>query len=148
MRYSDKMIAELLKRQGIEPDFVITKPRRRDNAESRAQQAIISWFDTVSRREFGLEPFLLYSVPNGAKRSPITGAILKREGARSGAPDLLLDVARGGWHGLRLEMKAEDGECSPAQRAFHSALIEQGYKVRIAYSVRSAIDVISGYLKT
>lgn len=145
MNYTERQLAIIRNRLG-ENVPVPSAPRKRDNEESRAQQAFVEWFDAVARKKFGVDPRLLYAVPNAARRSAALGAILKREGLRAGAPDLLLDVARGKWHGARIEMKKDDGVVSDEQRAFHRLLIEQGYAVRVCYSVRSAIEFVAEYL--
>lgn len=147
-RMTDHDLA-LYRRRNGEPNFPLPpKPRKkRDNEESRMQQALIDWFDIVAMRDYKVWSHLLYAVPNAARRSEATGAILKREGLRTGAPDLVLDVPRGPYHGARIEMKTENGVVSDSQRAFHRAMVEQGYAVRVCYSCKSAMDFITGYLK-
>lgn len=48
----------------------------------------------------------LFAVPNGGARSKAEAAIFVGQGVKSGIPDLVLDLARGGFHGWRCEMKA------------------------------------------
>ncbi len=119
--------------------------KKRDNPEHRAQRALIDWWHHACKG-LGIPERLLYACPNGGWRDPVGAKFLKAEGQRNGAPDLILDVARGAWHGLRIEMKTPAGVTSDDQRAFHADLVAQGYAVRVCYSVSSAMDVITKYL--
>lgn len=123
------------------------KPRRSQrNEESRIQQDVIAWW-ALAYRGLGVAcEELLYAIPNGHRRDPVTGAILKREGLRSGASDLALAVARGPYHGLYLELKTETGRPSPAQCEFLDAVIAEGYRGRFAYGFDAAKAEIEGYL--
>ena len=66
--------------------------------ESGHQEAIIEWCAWNMQQYPELE--LLYHVPNGGKRDKATAAVLKRQGVKAGVPDLVLPVARCGYHGL------------------------------------------------
>lgn len=72
---------------------------------------------------------------------------LKREGVKSGVPDLCLPVARGGLHGLYVEMKRQGGKISENQTEWIKNLRDQGYRVTIAYTCEEAIDAIVQYLR-
>jgi hypothetical protein len=75
-----------------------------------------------------------------------------------GYPDLLLDVARGGWYGLRIEMKRPShwpsrratplaaGQPRKAQREWRTRLAEHGYIVATCWRWESARDVLVWYL--
>lgn len=138
----------LYRRAHGEPSFPLpAKPRKRhDNVESRMQCALIDWW-RHAHGQFGIHEILLFAVGNGGARSAITGAIMKREGVRRGTSDLLLLVARGGYHGLAIEMKQPDGVLQPEQCVFLKAVADQGYVGRVCYSVESAMNEITGYLK-
>lgn len=75
--------------------------------ESGHQEAIIEWCAWNMQQYPELE--LLYHVPNGGKRDKATAAVLKRQGVKAGVPDLVLPVARCGYHGLYIELKAPGG---------------------------------------
>lgn len=114
--------------------------------EHARQCAVIRWWD-FAHKQFGIhDARLLYAVPNGGARNVITGGRLKREGVRSGIPDLQLDVARGEYHGLRIEMKTARGKVSASQDSFLGALIAQGYATAVCRSADSAIRTIQEYL--
>jgi hypothetical protein len=59
---------------------------------------------------------LLYAVPSGGDRHPIVAAKMRAEGVRAGVPDYCLPVARGGYHGLYIELKTATGYASREQR--------------------------------
>jgi hypothetical protein len=91
---------------------------------------------------------MLYAIPNGGKRSKITGAILKREGQKAGVPDLCLPVPRGEYHGLYIEMKRQKkSSISPEQVQWIAALRGQGYRAEICLGAAAAWEVIQEYVR-
>lgn len=91
----------------------------------------------------------LWHVPNGGHRHKATAAKLKAEGVKAGIPDLVLDQARGGWHGLRIEMKAKpphNAAVSPSQKDQLSRSEARGYCCRVALGWEQARDVLLEYL--
>ncbi len=69
-------------------------------------------------------PFLLwFAVPNGEKRSPITGARLKRMGVRAGVADILIFY---GERFMAIELKAGKGTLQDTQRDFRNAWLSSG----------------------
>lgn len=124
-----------------------TKHKAEGLSELQEQIRVIAWWDKFAH-EYGLPKFALHSIPNGsALNSPITGANLKRSGMRDGVEDLFLSVARNGFHGLYIEMKAEGrGVISDDQKelaAFHFA---QGYQSHVCWNNAEAIEVLQDYL--
>jgi len=92
------------------------------------------------------EVALLYAIPNGGHRHISVAAKLKAEGVKRGVPDLCLPVARGGYFGLYLEMKAEGGRVRPEQTGWLIALHEQGYLTHVSFSDDDAMANIKEYL--
>lgn len=90
---------------------------------------------------------LMFAVPNAAKRSYGVAAYMKAEGLKSGVPDIFLPVARGGYHGLFLEMKYGRGKPSDNQTAWIAALQEQGYRAVVVYGFEHAQETIISYLE-
>lgn len=90
---------------------------------------------------------MLYAVPNGGYRSARTAVALKREGMKSGVPDLVLPVARRHWHSLYLELKAGSGSLSENQKRWMEMLSEQGNLVAVAYSFEEAKGILIDYLE-
>lgn len=145
-RFTDHDLA-LFRRKNGEPNLPIPpKPRKKpNNEESRHQQSLINWWH-VSHAEFGVPECCLFAVGNGGHRSPITGAIMKREGVRRGTSDLILMVKRGQYGALAIEMKAANGVCSLEQRQFLKAMMDQGYCAQVCYSRDEAVSTITAYL--
>ncbi len=125
----------------------IRRPRK--NEESVMQRALIKWWG-VNCCLFGVPECLLFSIPNGGNGSAKRGSIMKAEGQRKGAPDLMLSVPRlVGEHwenGLFLELKTPSGHVSPEQEAFHDHLSNRGYKVVVCRSLEECINEITTYL--
>jgi VRR-NUC domain len=76
------------------------------------------------------------AIPNGGLRSKIEAAILRGQGVRAGAPDLLI-VADG--RAYFLEVKTEGGRLSPVQLECHEELRRAGAEVGIAYGLDHAL---------
>lgn len=142
---TDRQLAQILRKQGFDVE-IPPKKAPRNNEESRAQQALISWW-SVAHHGFGVSEDALFAVGNGGARSPVTGAIMKREGVKRGTSDLLLLVMRGGHGALCIEMKAEKGRLSPEQSTFLQNAIYRGYATAVCRSTKEAIDAITEYLK-
>ena len=90
---------------------------------------------------------MLYHIPNGGSRNKAEAADLKRQGVRSGVPDLCLASPRRVWHGLYIEMKRKGGKVSDNQNEWITNLRQQGYRVEVAYNCEQAIDILVEYLK-
>lgn len=88
----------------------------------------------------------LVAVPNGGLRHIRVAQKLKAEGVAPGYPDLLLDVARGGHHGLRIEMKSQTGRLSPEQIVWLNRLNARGYKAVMCKGWLEAKQVLEDYL--
>ena len=159
-RYTSRDLALLSSDLGAKLPAPVSKKRSRE--ESIMQCSLLKWWH-LQCRVFGVSELLLFSIPNGGGRSgPVVGSILKSEGLRKGAPDLMLAVPRviyfsaknasdpGDWkthfHGLFLELKRRDGRLSPEQEVFHSLLRDQGYKVVVCWSLQECINEITTYL--
>lgn len=113
--------------------------------EDTEQELVIRW--SVGAADQWPELALLHHIPNGGKRGKRTAAQLKRMGVKPGVPDLCLPVARGGWHGLYVEMKRRDGgRVSSEQRVWLAHLAAQGYRAVVAEGHEQAIDLIRDYL--
>lgn len=115
-------------------------------SEHQIQHALIEWFK-IKHKSYGLPEFALFSVPMGGARNAVTGAMLKREGARKGVTDLILLAPSDGFHGLLIEMKATKGVISKDQQAFIDYANASGYLAIICYDWQVAADSIDKYLK-
>lgn len=143
-------LAEYVTKHGTSDGFVPAKRRKRDNRESRLQKACVAWWRSAAAG-LGYDHRLLYAVPNGAMYGVgvakyIRAKNLLAEGLRVGWPDLGLDVARGGYHGLRIEMKLPETEPTPEQCVIHSLLIAQGYRVCVTRTLDQFTAAVTNYL--
>jgi hypothetical protein len=119
------------------------KPRvEREHGE---QVALVTW----ARYESGRMPelALLFAIPNAGKRSRGAGGKLRAEGMKAGVPDLCLPVARGGYHGLFIELKAKGGRPTDEQKAWLRALTCQGYYACICVGWEAAKKRVEEYLR-
>lgn len=71
----------------------------------------------------------------------------KVEGTKKGVADYFLPAARGGYHGLYVELKAIGGKLTKEQRAFLLAMMQQGYAAECCEGADAAWDVIRRYLE-
>lgn len=91
---------------------------------------------------------LMFAVPNGGLRNATVAAKLKAEGVKPGVPDIFLPVARGGYHGLFIEMKRiRGGKLSTEQALWITELLEQRYAVYKCEGWVKAKECIEQYLK-
>lgn len=114
--------------------------------EEEEQTILISWCRLQEGQWPELE--LIYHVPNEGKRSKRTAAAEKAMGLRAGVADLCLPVARQGWHGMYLEMKALDGKVTKEQKRFLAAVKDQGYFGCVCYGAEAATGVIRAYMES
>lgn len=92
---------------------------------------------------------MLAAVPNGGDRHSVVAAKMRAEGVRKGYPDYLLDVARQGFHGLRIELKRQrfsPSDVKPEQREWIDRLRKAGYRAEVCGGWEEAWAVICDYL--
>lgn len=118
--------------------------RRLTMTEAQEQSAVFRWAG-LAMNEWP-ELFYLHHCPNGGSRHPIEAVNLKRQGVKAGVPDIMLPCARGGYHGLFLEMKAQHGHLSPEQSVWLEHLRAEGYRAECAFGAEQAINIIQQYL--
>jgi hypothetical protein len=131
-----------------------------NNEESKIQCAAVDQIEHLFRihwsewvmnlkdskgREYKSSP--LFAVPNGSNRNIITAVNLKREGTKSGVWDLLLDIPRGEWHGLRIESKRPKGRLSHNQKQWGNHYDKAGYKKVVCYSSVEIVNAVTEYME-
>lgn len=124
----------------------IPKDKRLLPSEGEEQARLFSWaqMHSVEYPELAL----LFHIPNGGKRGKAEAARFKAEGVKAGVPDLFLPVARGGYHGLFIELKRLDGgTVSQAQRAWVKRLTDENYCAFVARGWEEAARTIRTYLQ-
>jgi hypothetical protein len=91
----------------------------------------------------------LTAVPHGGERNVVVASKLRAEGVKAGYPDYLLDVARQGFHGLRIELKrvgAPPSAIKSEQHEWHRRLREAGYRCEVCRGWEEAWRVVCDYL--
>lgn len=81
-------------------------------------------------------------VPNGGERNRITGAILKGQGLRAGAPDLFFFFSS---RAYALELKTRKGRVSDVQKSAHHELSLAGIPVIVAHGLDAALAALTGW---
>lgn len=116
--------------------------------EQDAGALLVKWVDLLPVMANGLRPGeFFYHVANGGARSKVEAGILKGQGVRAGWPDYGLDLPAGPYHGLRLELKAADGDKPPTHQLEILARLESvGFKCVIAWGFEEARGYVEQYL--
>ena len=119
-----------------------------NSIEHNIQRSVVTWFRLQYR---GLAP-LFFAVPNGQRRSRYERMEKKAEGMVAGVADMLLLVARQGYHGLCIEFKHDKTATScrtyqtPEQKAWQEAVEAQGYRYEVVRSFDEFKTLIDEYL--
>lgn len=95
-----------------------------------------------------------HAIPNGgsrgddAKSRAIRGGQMKAEGVRKGVADTFLPVARGGWHGLYIEIKkpGKRSSTSEEQDEFGAYCHQNNYGFVVCDTWQTARDMLISYL--
>ena len=124
-------------------------------SEDAIQIAVIQWADLRQYKKRPLSYYIHHS-PNGGERVKrqnnkgewycSEGIRLKGMGTQKGYPDLLMDIAKGGFYGLRIELKTSNGELSPEQKERINVLNEEGFCAVASFGVEETIGIIQDYL--
>ena len=89
----------------------------------------------------------VFAVPNGGYRNGKVAMQMLQEGVKAGVPDLILSIARGGYHGYYQEQKrTKDSTVTPKQKAWHRYLKAQGYKVDVCKGCEAGWQGFLDYL--
>ncbi len=107
------------------------------SSESAEQIAVVEYCDLLH--------IPVVHIPNEGKRSVSYAAILKSMGLRSGFPDLFVPRARGGYHGLFIEMKYGKNKTTKEQKEWLERLSAEGYACAVCYGAAEAIKTIESY---
>ena len=113
--------------------------------ESVEQQCLFRW--AAYNRGKMPELNLMFHIPNGGKRGKCEAGRFRAEGVKAGVPDICLPVARGGKHGLFIEMKRRrGGRVSGEQEAWMEALGKEGYAAVVCRGWEEAAKALTRYL--
>lgn len=113
-------------------------------SEHDEQCNLVCWF----RLQYPHLTRNFFAIPNGGHRNIVVAKKLKNEGVSRGVADLFLMAAKGGWHGLFIEMKPiKGGQQTENQKEFEKKCKEAGYKYFLARGCKAAQDCIREYLQ-
>lgn len=117
-------------------------------SEFHEQCALFEWArnPAVQRKYPGID--LLEASLNGVHLHKAQAGKAKAAGLLAGALDLNLPVARGPYHGLRIEMKYGKNKMSDEQVWYATRLVEEGWRVATCWNWEAAKHVIVEYLTT
>lgn len=126
--------------------------KKRSSAEETAQAAVIAWAKWVPIPAApDIEPGArvsdyLYAIPNGGQRHAVVAAKMKATGAKAGVWDLHLPIARHGFHGLWVEMKAGKNNLTDLQESWGARMRLAGHKTVVCWTSYEAEKAIADYL--
>ena len=116
-------------------------PRKRSTKPRAAPERAIQPAIVKALRQHCRFPW--FAVPNGGKRHVHTAIKLKAEGVRAGVPDLVFILPGGRFAGL--ELKAENGRLSDAQKQFRDEVTAiQGWW-NVAHSIDEAYGILAAW---
>lgn len=104
----------------------------------------MAWASLATKQRPELD--MLVAIPNGGARHIAVARKLKAEGVKRGYPDLVLNVARGGYYGLFIELKTLTGRTSPEQKYWIERLNAAGNYAAVCKGWIAAQDLIQNYL--
>lgn len=113
--------------------------------EDEHQAALTQWARMMRTQYQALQ--LYHHIPNGGLRDKRTAARLIGQGVHSGVPDVFIPAARGGYHGIYIELKTGDNRASQTQNEFMSGAMAEGYYCAVCYGWPCAAAVIEDYLR-
>lgn len=116
--------------------------------EHETQSCFFAWCNLMSKKHPQLA--LLFAIPNGSHKSITARMKFKREGLKSGVPDVCLPCS-GSMDGKRrnalyIEFKAKKGVISESQQDWIDRLREAGNWVEVVRSWESAANLVIQYL--
>lgn len=115
-------------------------------SEDEIQIAIINWATLQKYKGRPLAYYLVHPA-NGGYRKDKEAAKLKRMGVQAGYPDLMLDIPKGGYHGLRIELKKlKGGRTQDNQKERIDMLNEEGYYAVVCKGFADATNTIKKYM--
>lgn len=121
-------------------------------SEHNQQVTVMNWFERAYPKYYEC----LFAIPNGAilagnaQQRAKQMNYLKAEGYKPGVSDLFLMVARGGYHGLFIEMKDQGKtKCSVSKTQWEhiNAAREQGYMAEWCAGFDGARELITSYME-
>lgn len=122
--------------------------------EEAVQSALFDWLNCTKYNGLNVGAYA-FAVPNGAYLFGTAGqrsaqmARLKRQGLKTGVPDVVIAIPIAPYHGLYVELKREREarpKTSDEQQTWLAKLAGQGYCAKLAYGFDEAQQVVRDYL--
>ena len=133
---------------GLDPGVQCVKVQEEKKRRKKLEHIMqCNLFDKIRKYEsdYHALPYIM-AVPNGGYRPISVAKEMVREGARAGVPDILIPVARRGFHADWIEMKVEGNYPSENQKRWHNFLRSENQRVNVFYSMEDAWEEICWYL--
>lgn len=108
--------------------------------EDAEQRTVVQYCDALK--------IPVFHIPNGGYRHKSVAVDMKRLGVKAGVPDLCIPLAKGGYHGLYIEMKRSNftpSKLTEQQRAWIQLLKKNGYAAFVCAGADNAIKCIEWY---
>ncbi len=121
-------------------------PRRRGEDREGKEQA--AYFEWLQKQHLNVWAHAFHPA-NGGKRTAREAGLFKTQGVKAGVQDIFIDIPRGAYHGLRIELKAtppHNAAVTDSQRAWQIRHTEQGYYATICKGLDAAISTTTAYL--
>lgn len=115
------------------------------SSEHEAQALVIKWAEWMAAGKYP-ELKLLFAVPNGLFTTKAQAGKAKAEGLKSGVPDLILPIPRGGYSGMALEMKHGKNKLSENQEWWLKTLSKYGWYCTVCWTRDDAVNALEEYL--
>ena len=115
--------------------------------EQQNQEALFAWAKNPATLAKYPALDLLSSSLNGVRLTIMQAVFAKRGGMRKGEWDVRFPVARGGYIGLIIEMKAGKNTLTKEQKYYEMRMKEEGHCTCVCYDWLSAKSVIESYLE-
>jgi hypothetical protein len=145
----ERMVRIPASRISYQDVFQIPKKKRRNNPEHQQQRRFFEMIEELAQIDarYALAARRTFAIPNGGGRKRAQAGMLKAEGVKAGISDILLALARGGLHGLFIEMKPlHGGRHEKHQKAWIDESNELGYEACFCHGAADAYDVWKRYL--
>lgn len=120
--------------------------KRKAQTEFQHQCALFTWARNLAVRYKYPQLDLLSCSLNGVKLSKAQAGKAKASGMLAGEFDIKLPVARGGFHGLIIEMKAGKNTTTDEQDWYAARMTQEGWAVAVHWDWEDARDEIINYL--
>lgn len=106
------------------------------------EQVRIFWYFEQHHPDIYLR---LAAMPNGGWRGGKAGGQMKAEGQKKGYPDMTLDMPKGVYHGMRIELKFGSNGLDEGQVRYLRQLNEDGYHSVHCVGMTEAVEAIMAY---